>query len=168
MKRSGCLVCLRPSISLGRRRGCCWVSARMVACPLYDSQSVASQEMGAPFTSSRAAQERCPRRNSASSRLSIDLAFLSLGSLVFFCCLVPFWGPTLPSSKSLTGLFFLKSGLIFNPRSVGSWGGGEEEDWEEFGSWGPLLRLTLCSCWPLSPLGRSFVLDPCLLLLPPS
>ena len=124
MKRSGCLVCLRPSISLGRRRGCCWVSARMVACPLYDSQSVASQEMEAPFTSSRAAQKRCPRRNSASSRLSIDLAFLSLGSLVFFCCLVPFWGPTLPSSKSLTGLFFLKSGLIFSPRSVESWGGG--------------------------------------------
>ena len=34
MKRSDYLVFLSPSISRGRRRGCCKVSARYVACPL--------------------------------------------------------------------------------------------------------------------------------------
>ena len=124
IKRSGCLVRLRPSMSLGKGRGCSKALARMVACLLWDSQSVASQEMGAFSTSSRRAQERCPQRNSASSRLSTNLAFLSLGSLVFFYCLAPFWGPTSPSSKSSTILFFLKLGLAFSLRSVGSWGGG--------------------------------------------
>ena len=31
MKRSGCQVCLRPSMSLGRRKGCSRISARMLA-----------------------------------------------------------------------------------------------------------------------------------------
>lgn len=61
MKRLGCLVHLSPFISLGRKRGCYRALARMVACPLWDSQSVVSQGMGAPFTSSRRAQMRCPR-----------------------------------------------------------------------------------------------------------
>ena len=39
IKRSGCLVRLRPSISLGRRRGCCRALARMVTCPLWDSRA---------------------------------------------------------------------------------------------------------------------------------
>ena len=47
MKRFDCLVFLSPSISRGKRRGYYKASAKYVACPLWDSQSVASQEMGA-------------------------------------------------------------------------------------------------------------------------
>ena len=34
LKRFGYLVLLSPSISWGRRRGCCKASARYVACPV--------------------------------------------------------------------------------------------------------------------------------------
>ena len=146
MKMSGCLVRLRPSISLGRRRGCSETSARRLACPLWDSQSMASQGIGAPSTSSQGAQDRWPRHSSTSSRLSTKLAFLSLGSLAFFYCLAPFWGPTSPSSKSSTCLFFLKSGLTLSPRSAGSCGGRGG-------------RLT--KTWVL---GTSFEVDPLFLL----
>ena len=123
MKRLGCLVFLSPSMSRGRRRGCYKALARYVACPLWDSQSVTSQEMEAPSNSSRGDQVRCPLRTTASSRLSIDLALLSLGSLAFFCCLA-YWGSTSPSSKSSTDLFLLRFGLACNLRSMGR-GGGE-------------------------------------------
>ena len=79
--------------------------------------------MGAPSISSLGDQVRCPHRTSASSWLSTDLTFLSLGSLALLCCLDPFWGTTSPSSKSSTGLFFLRFELACSPRSVG--GGGE-------------------------------------------
>ena len=115
---------LTPSMSRGRRRGCSRASTRIVACPLWDSQSVVSQGMRAPFTSSQGALVRYPRRTSASSQLSIDLALLSLGPLVFFYCLAPFGGASSPSFKSSIGLFFLKSGTSFSLRSAGSAGGG--------------------------------------------
>ena len=54
----------------------------------------------------------------------MDLAFLSWGSLAFFCYLAPFLGVTSPSSKSSTDLFFLRFRLACSPRSVGSGGGG--------------------------------------------
>ena len=44
--------------------------------------------------------------------------------LATFCCLAPFWGPTSPPSSSWTGLFFFRSRIAFNPRSVGSKGRG--------------------------------------------
>ena len=124
IKRFGYLVFLSPSISRGRRRGCCKASTRYVACPLWDSQIVASQEMGAPSISSRGDQVRCPRRTTTSSWLSTNLALLSLSSLAFFCCLTPFWGPTSSSSKSSTIFFLLKFGLAYNPRLVGGGGRG--------------------------------------------
>ena len=122
MKRSGCLVRLRPPMSWERRRDCSKVSTRWVACPLWDSQIMASQGMGAPSIFSWRAQVCGPWHTSALSRLSTDLALLSLESLAFFCCLAPFWGATSPSSKSLTGLFFLRFRLACSLRSVGGWG----------------------------------------------
>ena len=48
-----------------------------------------------------------------------------MGSLVVFCCFVPVYGATYPFSRSYTGLFFFKSFITFNPRSVrGREGGG--------------------------------------------
>ena len=80
--------------------------------------------MGAPSISSLGDQVRCPRHTLASSRLSTDLTLLSLGSLALLCCLAPFWGPTSPSSKSSTSLFFLRFELACNPRLVGGEGEG--------------------------------------------
>ena len=85
---------------------------------------MASHGMGAPSIYSQGAQVRGPQWTSALSRLSTDLALLSWGSLAFFCCLAPFLGATSPSSKSSTGLFFLRFELACNPRSVGSGGEG--------------------------------------------
>ena len=91
-------------------------SLRLLECGIHG--------MGAPSTSSRGAQESWPQRNSALSWLFTNWAFLSLGSLVFLCCLAPFWGPTSSSSKSSTILFFFKFGLAFSLRSRMSCGGG--------------------------------------------
>lgn len=123
MKRFGCLVFLSLSMSRGRRRGCCKASARYVTYPFWDSQIVASQEMGAPSSSSRGDHVHCPLRMAASSQLSTDLALLSLGSLAFFYCLA-FCGPTFPSSRSSIGLFLLRFGLACRPRSVEGGGAG--------------------------------------------
>jgi len=61
--------------------------------------------------------------SSISSRLSTDGALLSRCSRVTFCCLVPWQGPTSPSSRDSTNLFFFRSGLAFKPRSTGIYGG---------------------------------------------
>ena len=127
MKRSGCRVAWRPSISQGKRRGCCKASARNDACPRWDSHRVASQEIGAPSNSSRGYHIRCSVRIAASSQLSTNLVLFSLGSLVslpFFWCLA-FLQPTSPSSNSSTGLFRLKLGIGCSAASdVGGRGGG--------------------------------------------
>ena len=59
-----------------------------------------------------------------SSRLSMEWDLLSRASLATFYCLVPFWGPTSPSSSTITGLFFFKLGIGFNLRSMGIIRGG--------------------------------------------
>ena len=110
-------------MSRGKRRGYCKASTRYDACPRWDSQRVTSHGMGAPSNSSRGDQVRCSLLRAALSRLSIDFALLSLGSLPFFCCLA-FWGPTSPSSSSSTGLFRLKFGMGCNAGSVEGGGGG--------------------------------------------
>ena len=109
--------------------------------------------MRAPSTSSRGAHKRWPRRNSTLSRLSMDWALLSLGSLVFVCCLTPFWGPTSPSSRSSTTLFFFKFELAFSPTSVGIWGGGGGR---LIGTWVlgasfEVYPLFLLANWPFRP-----------------
>ena len=86
---------------------------------------MASQGTRAPSTSSRGAQVHCPRRSSASSRLSTNLALLSLGSLALLCYLAPFGGATSPSFMSSVGIFFRRSEMAFSPRSIRSEGGGE-------------------------------------------
>ena len=121
MKRSSCLVRLRPSISLGRRRGYSKVSARWVACPLWDFQIVASQGMGAPSISSQEAQVRTLLAPLDSSRLSTKGVLLSLA---FFGCFASFGGITSPYSTSCTFLFLFKSGLGSSPTTVtGRWEG---------------------------------------------
>ena len=109
--------------------------------------------MRAPSTSSQGAHKRWPRRNSTLSRLSMDWALLSLGSLVFVCCLTPFWGPTSPSSRSSTTLFFFKFELAFSPTSVGIWGGGGGR---LIGTWVlgasfEVYPLFLLANWPFRP-----------------
>ena len=121
MKRLGCRVARRPSISRGKRRGCCRASVRNDACPRWDSHRVASQEIGAQSNSSLGDQVCCSLRIAASSRLSTDLVLFSLGSLV---SLPFFWGlafsrPTSPSSGSSTGLFRLKLGIGCSAASDG-------------------------------------------------
>ena len=117
IKRSCCLVCLRPSMSLGRRRGYSKALARKVAYPLWDSQIVASQGMGAPPNSSRGAHVRDPQLISApvSSLLSTEGARLSLTFLSYFA---PFRGMISPSSPSCAFLFFFKLGQGSNPSVV--------------------------------------------------
>jgi len=124
MKRSGFLVARSPSMSRGRRRGCCRASARKDACPRWDSQRVASHGIGAPSSSRLGDQMHCPLPIVASSRLSTDLVLLSFSSSPFFCCLA-YWGPTSPSSNSSTGLFRLKLGIGCSAGSTeGGRGGG--------------------------------------------
>ena len=123
MKRSDCLVHLRPFISLGRRRGCSKALARWVAYALWDSQIMASQGKGAPSNSSRRAQVCTPQRTLAPldfSRLSMEGALLSL---TFLGCFSPFRGITSPSSTSCTFLFLLKSRLGSNHTAVIGKGG---------------------------------------------
>ena len=74
---------------------------------------------------------------SSSSQLSTDGALLSRGSRVTFCCLAPWRGPTSPSSRDSTSLFFFKSGLTFKPRSAriyGGVGGRSEGIWDLVGA----------------------------------
>ena len=136
MKRSGCRVARRPSISRGKRRGYCRASAKNDTCPRWDSHRVASQEIGAPTNSSRGDHVRCSLRIAASSQRSTDLVLFSLGSLV---SLPFFWGlafsqPTLPSFNSSTGLFHLKLGIGCSAASdVGGRGGGVLEVGCSFG-----------------------------------
>ena len=110
-------------MSLGRRRGCSKASVRRVACPLWDSQIVASQGMGAPPNSSRRTHVRDPRHASAliSSLLSTEGGRLSLTFLSYFA---PFRGIISPSSPSCAFLFFFKSGQGSNPSTVTGGGGG--------------------------------------------
>ena len=154
MKRSGCRVARRPSISRGKMRGCCRASARNDACPRWASQRVASQEIGAPSNSSRGDQVRCSLRIAASSRLSTDLVLFSLGSVVslpFFWCLA-FSRPTSPSSNSSTGLFCLKLGMSYSATSeVGGRGGGALEVVCSFGASLDDCPLFLLERRPLRP-----------------
>ena len=83
--------------------------------------------MGIPSTSNTGDQVRTGRRTwatRASSRLSTELDLLLLWSWVYLACLFPLEGPNSPSSTVSIGLFFPRSGLGFNPRSAGIWGGG--------------------------------------------
>ena len=123
MKRSCCLIRLRPSMSLGKRRGCSKALARKVVCPLWDSEIVASQGMGAPPNSSRKAYVRGPRRALApvSSLISTEGARLSL---TFLGCFAPFGGIISPSSPSCAFLFFFKSGQGSSPSTATRGGGG--------------------------------------------
>ena len=127
IKRSGCRVARSPSMSRGRRRGCCKASAKQDACPRWDSHRVASHEIGAPSNSRRRDQVRCSLLIATSSQLSTDFVLFSLGSLPFFYCLA-FSGPTLPSSNSSTGLFRLKLGRGCSAGSVVEGGGGGSLD----------------------------------------
>jgi len=151
MKRSGCRVAQRPSISRGKRRGCCRASTRKDACPRWDSHRVASHEIGAPSNSRRGNQVRCSLRIAASSRLSTDLVLFSLGSLPFFWCLA-FLGPTSPSSNPSTSLFRLKLGISCNAASVvGGRGGGALEVVCSFGGSLEDYPLFLLDRRPLRP-----------------
>ena len=126
-KRSCCLIFLRASISFGKRSGCSKASPTWEACPLWKSLTEAVHGMAAPSTSNLGDQVHCWRCTStplSSSLLSAEEALFSLGSLVVFYCLVPFWGGTSPSSSSCTGLFFFKFELACNSRSVGGRGRG--------------------------------------------
>ena len=58
------------------------------------------------------------------SQLSTESNLLLLWSCDYLCCLLPFGGPTSPSSRASWCLFLLSSGMSFSPRPVGSWGGG--------------------------------------------
>ena len=96
---------------------------------------------------------------SISFRLSTDGALLSRCSRVVFCCLPPWRGPTSPSSRDLTGLFFFRSGLAFKPRSVGICGGAggrSECVWLLVGAFEvcPLPRVAISShkLFPLEPM----------------
>ena len=139
MKRSCCLVCLRPSMSLGKRRGCSKALARKVVCPLWDSEIVASQGMGAPPNSSRKAYVRDPRHASApiSSLLSTEGGYLSL---TFLGCFTPFRGIISPSSPSYAFLFLFSFSFFFlflnedkGTVPLQSHGEEEGEDYEELG-----------------------------------
>ena len=114
-------------MSWGRRRGCCKASAIRPVWPPRQCLSVASYAMGMPSTSSTSDQVRGDRRawaTEASSRLSTELDLLPLRSWFRLTCLCPLEGPSSPSSTVSSGLFLLRSGLGFNPRSAGIWGGG--------------------------------------------
>ena len=135
MKRSCCLVRLRPSMSLRKRRGYSKASARKVVCPLWDSQIVASQGMGAPPNSSQKAHVRDPQHASApiSSLLSTEGGRLSL---TFLGCFAPFRGIISPSSPSYAFLFLFF--FLFLNEDKGavplrSHGEEEGEDYEELG-----------------------------------
>ena len=114
-------------MSLGRSKGCSRASAMYPTRPFWNSQTEAPQGMGASSTSSRGLHVRCVIRTSTlccSSRLCTDWDLLSRALGISFCCFVPFWGPTLPSSSVSIGIFFFKSGLGFRPRLVGIYGCG--------------------------------------------
>ena len=145
-------------MSWGRRRGCCRASAIRPAWPPRKCLSVASIAMGAPSTSNTGDQVRGDRRTWAaggSSRLSTEWDPLLLWSCVCLACLFLFEGPNSPSSAESTGLFLLKSGLGFSPKSTGTWGGG---GWgfagcfDLFLSWGDgALFLFLISSFRVGP-----------------
>ena len=127
MKRSCCFSFLITSISLSKRNCCSKALATYAEWPLWNSLTEAFQEMAAPSTFSRGDQVCCWVCTSAkdySSRLSTEVDLLSLGSLATFCCFVPFWRATSPSSSSCTSLFCFRFGMACSPRSVGGRGGG--------------------------------------------
>ena len=55
MKRSSCLICLRASISLGRRRGYSRAIATLAECPLWNFLIEEFHGMAVPSNSSRGA-----------------------------------------------------------------------------------------------------------------
>ena len=126
LKRSCYFSFPTASISLGKRSGCSKVSAICAEWPLWNSLTKAFQGMVAPFTSSWGDQVHCLVRTSAKvyySRLSTKVDLSSLGSLATFCCFVPFWGATSPSSSSCNGLFFFRFGMACSTRSERGRGG---------------------------------------------
>ena len=150
IKRSCCLIFLTTSMSLGRRSGCSKASTIWAEWPLWNSLTEAFQRIAAPSTSSWGDQVRFWRRTYAliySSQLSTKMDLLSLGSLAIFCCLVPFWGATSPSSSTCIGLFFFRFGIAFNLRSVGGRGG---RGGKVGGTW-PLFLAVMRSLRPLFP-----------------
>ena len=129
-KRSGCLMRLKASMSLGRRRGYSKASTLWAECPFWNSLMEEFQGMAASSTSSQGDQVCCWSRTSAllgSSRLStkVDLLSLgSLGSLAIFCCFSPFWRITSSSFSSWSFFFFLRLGIGSKLRPVVREGGG--------------------------------------------
>ena len=152
-------------MSLGRSRGCSRALVIWPAHPFWNSRTDAPQRIGAPSTSNRGLHMRCVIRTSARccfSRHFTDWDLLLLASGTIFYCLVPFWGPTSPSSSTSTGLFFFRSGLAFNPRSRGICGGGGGVTWDigvvfyvdslPLAAWDPLSSCCPCLtpyCLPL-------------------